>query len=128
MTTGEKFNKLTFIEETHRGTYYKRFGKFKCDCGQETNKLITNVRIGKTKSCGCLKIVPKIKMEIGQKLGKLTLIQFEKIINRSGKNLKMYKFKCDCGNDVIKELTRVHSGATRSCGCSRKEFYRRLTF
>ena len=27
------------------------------------------------------------------------------------------RFRCDCGNTCEKELARVNSGNTRSCGC-----------
>ena len=54
---GKKFNKLTVIEEckerTKNGT---KIYKCLCDCGNYTNVIGTQLRNGKTKSCGCLRV------------------------------------------------------------------------
>lgn len=49
MEVGEKINHLTLIEK-HEGVK----SLFKCDCGNEKMINLYNVKIGKTKSCGCL--------------------------------------------------------------------------
>lgn len=55
---GIKINKLTFLEEvTPRYTKANKkvsIGLFKCDCGKLKSIVISSVKRGKTKSCGCL--------------------------------------------------------------------------
>lgn len=58
MNINDKINLLTYTEEmpTSAAYFYKKRGKFKCECG---NTIITNlysVEHNTTKSCGCLSI------------------------------------------------------------------------
>jgi hypothetical protein len=54
------------------------------------------------------------KLDIsGEKYGLLTAIAH---VESEGKDTK-WKFKCDCGNVVIKHLGNVRNGHTKSCGC-----------
>jgi len=53
--TGQKFNMLTALHKTGRQTENKQyFWLCKCDCGEETEVRIGNIKSGKTQSCGCL--------------------------------------------------------------------------
>jgi 5-methylcytosine-specific restriction endonuclease McrA len=52
--TGQRFNNLVAVKrlkQSKNGTYY---WLFKCDCGNTTKALISNVLNNNTKSCGCL--------------------------------------------------------------------------
>lgn len=54
---GEKFNKLTYVSYSQHVRYknkYYHIGHFRCECGEELDAIIWNVRKGNTKSCGCL--------------------------------------------------------------------------
>lgn len=57
--TGQKFGKLTVIEEAYRkkNVYWKCL----CDCGTETIVIGSGLRNGHTTSCGCNKIDGAIK-------------------------------------------------------------------
>ena len=53
---GQKFGKLTVLEELHERTKHGRIVyKCKCDCGNICNVTGSCLRNGNTKSCGCLK-------------------------------------------------------------------------
>lgn len=52
---GEKFNLLTVVRYTGRKRYGKREIVCRCDCGNLTTTTDSQVRNGKTKSCGCLR-------------------------------------------------------------------------
>lgn len=53
----------------------------------------------------------------GQKFNRLTVIEFfEK--NRAG---RVWKCRCDCGNECTVLEYRLTSGATKSCGCLKRE-------
>lgn len=57
----------------------------------------------------------------GKKFSKLTAIKFD----HYERNLcKYWVFKCDCGKSKIIKMSSVTTGATKSCGCSMKEFNR----
>lgn len=58
--------------------------------------------------------VMRIKDLTGQKFGKLTAVEFS---YKDGGNNAMWKFKCDCGNDIVIRGSEVSRGATNSCGC-----------
>lgn len=53
---GQKFNHLTITEEFKFSEHDKtqRIVKCKCDCGNDTWALFSNVTKGHTKSCGCI--------------------------------------------------------------------------
>lgn len=50
----EKFGLLTFIEDAGSNAHKKRLWRMRCDCGLETVAIASQVRTGKTKSCGHL--------------------------------------------------------------------------
>lgn len=52
--TGFKFGKLKVIEESYIKNY-KHYWLCKCECGNECIVCSSDLTIGKTKSCGCLK-------------------------------------------------------------------------
>lgn len=72
---GDKFNMLEFIEKRKSikdGAVTKSVGLFRCDCGNEKEYRILDVRTGHTKSCGCIRKECNIKhgQTIGKKLSK----------------------------------------------------------
>ena len=56
-------------------------------------------------------------MNVGERYGRLVSIEF---VRREGKTY-YWKYKCDCGSEVIARPSLVRSGNTRSCGCLQKE-------
>jgi len=55
VTFGQRFGKLTFVALEDRRCGVHRFATFHCDCGATASALVTNVRQGQTKSCGCFR-------------------------------------------------------------------------
>lgn len=53
--TGERYTRLVALNRC-QGKRKKVAWLFRCDCGNEVEKLLENVRSGVTKSCGCLRI------------------------------------------------------------------------
>lgn len=58
----------------------------------------------------------------GLRLGKLRVLHKAESIGGSA----MWKCKCDCGNVVVVRGGGLNNGNTRSCGCLRGEFNRRV--
>lgn len=56
----------------------------------------------------------------GQKFFKLTAID-EAGREDWGRRKLLWKFRCDCGNDIITRKESVASGNTKSCGCLKIE-------
>ena len=55
MNVNDKLHRLTLIRDA--GVIKKKkHGVFHCDCGNEVTTVISAVKIGRTKSCGCLQL------------------------------------------------------------------------
>lgn len=67
----------------------------------------------------------KIKDEVGNKYGLLTVIKFHE---RDKRGQALWLCQCKCGNTSIVEGCRLRVGKTKSCGCmkGRKSFYKTL--
>ena len=50
---GQRFGKLVAIEFVEINKNKKSVWRFKCDCGNEKNIIVSNVKNGRTSSCGC---------------------------------------------------------------------------
>ena len=129
--TGKKFNKLTVIrrateEEWPRGSGRHAKWLCKCECGNLTFVQSSELKNGKTKSCGCIakesaaKLAYKLGKEhfqdlTGKKFGKLTVIKqgpyYQKQIQ--------WECKCDCGATTLVRAYYLLNGHTTSCGCNR---------
>lgn len=109
LTPGTKYNKLTIIENIAGGKVLCR-----CDCGNTTEQFKTNVTSGRIKSCGCSQNSFIINNTVGQKFGRLTVIE------ELGNNRILCR--CDCG--TVKEFNKytvVTRQTTKSCGCIVKD-------
>ena len=51
--TGQKYNRVTFLEFVDRANNGAARWKVRCYCGVKFIALATNVVCGRTKSCGC---------------------------------------------------------------------------
>ncbi len=100
----------------------------KCKCGNECVVSGKELRSGHTKSCGCLKREATIKRNMergggdltGQRFGKLTVLGFEKWLDRNnGHRDRMWRCKCDCGNECVVNHRYLRFGDTESCGCTK---------
>ena len=102
--------------------------KCKCKCGNECEVSGKLLRSGQTKSCGCLKSEKTIQRNMergggdltGQRFGKLTVLRFEKWLDHgNGHRDRMWRCKCDCGNECIVNHRYLRFGDTESCGCTK---------
>lgn len=58
----------------------------------------------------------------GQRFGRLTVVEMADMhITPKGRNVYMWKCRCDCGNRTIVSTSSLRSGNTKSCGCYHKE-------
>ena len=63
----------------------------------------------------------------GKRFGRLVVLeQAEYHIDKKGRKIRMWKCKCDCGNETIVRHGGLQRGTTTSCGCFHKETVGRL--
>ena len=119
--TGQRFGKLIAIEPIdERASNGGVRWKCRCDCGNYVYPTMNNLKRKHTTSCGCVKedFIESCKINIiGQKFGKLTVIEEVKIEN---KEKRMMLCHCDCGNNHICSVSDLTTGHTMSCGCLNK--------
>jgi len=125
--SGYKYNRITIIEEIERDKHNHRMVVGKCDCGNIKKFVLSSIKSGRIRSCGCLarektKACHQNKREIciGERYGRLVVIKETGI----KKNKRMVFAKCDCGNVKEYALNTLRSNGARSCGCYRLESLR----
>ena len=124
---GQRFGKLTVIENAGKINGRRYFWKCQCDCGNIVTVEGSCLRSGNTKSCGCgrydglkqynEKISEEAKLPIGSHFGKLTIIEDLGLRPQvKGHSRRWYKCICECGN--IKEVQGnfLKQGQVISCG------------
>lgn len=111
--TGYKFGKLTVDKMLYNYKDGQTYCKCKCDCGNEVITRASGLVCGNTTSCGCIHS-PSL---IGKKYGRLTVV--EELISDTPQRL--WRCKCECGNEVSVHSYTLTSGHTQSCGCLRSE-------
>lgn len=94
---GQRFGKLTVIRRVE-GTQSNRARAdswlCRCDCGNESVVLGSNLVRGHTKSCGCI----KLNDLTGQHIGSLTVLgRSDKYATRGKRRVRLWECKCDCG-------------------------------
>jgi hypothetical protein len=110
--TNKKFGYLTVIKIDHKDKFRNYYWLCQCECGNQTIVLGSNLRTGKTTSCGCHMNDGHIKNLKGQKFGKLTPIDY------FYKNNKVYwNCLCDCGNKTTVQSSHLIGLKIQSCGC-----------
>lgn len=65
--------------------------------------------------------MPPSRKMLGERFGRLTVMEFVGRIERSGTRFKQWRCRCDCGNEVTAITGSLTSGNTLSCGCYKLE-------
>lgn len=114
---GQKINNWTILD-IKQGEK-QAMALCRCDCGTTKTVRVLNILYGLSKDCGCgrKKMLRRTRTKdiIGQKFGKLTALELLEDSNQF--NRRMYRCKCDCGNETIQPSSSLISGHTKSCGC-----------
>jgi hypothetical protein len=113
---GQRFNSLVAIEpvESIKKLWHWRF---RCDCGRDVVLKASSVMLGATKSCGCLKHKSCRKDITGVRFGRLVAIEPVDICH----GMWRWRFRCDCGGEIVTYGKSATAGVSLSCGCLRKE-------
>jgi len=116
--TGQQFNRLTVIKRMPNSIHGHSQWLCRCDCGNEIIVSKPNL-LGKTKSCGCLRIKNNKSRSInlvGKKFNMLTVVSKH---GRDKKDKITWRCKCECGQEKIIRGESLTSGKLKSCGCLR---------
>ena len=126
--TGQKFGKLTVIENVGKIDGRNYHWRCICDCGNERILDGSVLRSGNTKSCGCGrydgfkkhndKQTQQTLIKTGSKFNKLTVLEaigYKPQYKGATKNRMWYKCQCDCGN-IIEISGNALNNNRASCG------------
>ena len=122
VSPGDRFGKLIikslFREKCGSQTITKAICV--CDCGVEKIYSLSNVKSGKSVSCGCSKDQPYNKgvysVYVGQQFDRLTVLSLF-----SENNISFALCKCICGTEKRVAVSNLKKGNTVSCGCKNRE-------
>lgn len=118
---GQKFGRLTVIQETSERQCGAIVWLCKCECGNEIKVATGNLQSGHTQSCGCYKMeklrAPLVRDVKGQRFGRLVALEYIPGSKQDGIRGK-WKCKCDCGNiHTVSTSALFREDFTQSCGC-----------
>lgn len=118
---GKRFGRLVVLRRVFRETSKRSPVKWecRCDCGKIKIASSPSLKIGNTKSCGCLHVeATKIansghrnrlfKDLKGQRFGKLVAVEY---VGDS-----KWLCDCDCGRRTVKPTDRLTGGTAKNCG------------
>jgi hypothetical protein len=122
---GERFGFWTIIRDAGTKTINgltRLWVVAKCDCGTTREVMLSSMKLGKSKSCGC---TGKLRRHlIGQRFGRLNVIrQVAHHVTPSGRKLRRFAVNCDCGKSTEVLGMNLVSGNTQSCGCLSVEMF-----
>ena len=125
--TGKQYGELTVLYRAENNKDGRAMWHCRCSCGNELDVRGKDLRSGNTKSCGCYqkRRAAESNMKrggdlIGKRFGKLLVLEEAGFIKKSdGRNSRVYKCQCDCGNIFYAQHVYLNCGDTKSCGCLR---------
>lgn len=119
--TGRKCGRLLVLEESPRPDSVSGreiYWKCQCDCGNIAIVRGTQLRNGKTQSCGCLqkeKTTDLRKKDITNKRFGHLIALFPNGLDTNKHYL--WHCKCDCGGECDINVSNLTGGLIKSCGC-----------
>lgn len=125
--TGHRYGRLTVLSLAPRAPSQRVRWLCRCDCGQETVVVTSDLRGGNTKSCGCHRretgqklwltygSAPSSKLDLlNRRFGNLLVIQD---VGRTKSQQVIWLCHCDCGAETKVASSHLVTGHTSSCGC-----------
>ena len=120
---GLRFNKLVIVSKAEpyidpRGHQYTQVNCI-CDCGNTRTVLLSKLKRGVVKSCGCFRALPKTRENlVGRKFGMLTVIAEGEPHRYNSGQTRTWVCKCECGTiKTILQSSLKRGGCSSNCGC-----------
>lgn len=116
----EKFGKWLVLEQAPSRNK-KRYWKCQCECGTLREVLGSDLRAGKSQSCGCgiAAAAKNKKIDLINKIFNYLTVIEDTGERKQGK--VVWLCRCHCGKEIKVVSTQLTSGKTGSCGCYQKE-------
>ena len=122
---GNIYGKLTVLERDLSkpiGHHKTAYWICQCECGEKVSVATSQLRNGKTQSCGCLRRETNQKRCIldltNKQFGDLVAIKNTNQLSKDGSYL--WQCQCQCGNIVEYSVETLNSNSATSCGCNHK--------
>lgn len=109
---GNRYGMLLVLEFAGINDQQHAAWKCLCNCGEEKIASGVLLRLGRTKSCGCLRRLD----EVGNRYGKLVVLRYFGVDKNQH---AMWECLCDCGNKKIAKGILLREEKIKSCGCLR---------
>lgn len=122
---GRTFNQLTIHKITRKGKVW--IARCECVCGTVKDVLLTEVKSGGTKSCGCRRrqAASKTKTKEIPNGTRFTRLQ---VLSTFKKDCHLWaRCRCICGTVLEVHGANLRNGSRQSCGCLRLERSRAST-
>lgn len=115
---GKKFHKLTILQFVGKNKWGWAIAKTRCDCGKTTNKIVSLIKKGRVKTCGCGYRKERDAKYIGRTFGWITILEIGATDKYSARQARV---KCKCGEEKWLNFYGIRMGRTKSCGCRRRD-------
>jgi len=114
--TGNVYGEITVLKRAGANNEEKATWLVKCSCGKEyiiSGKRLRNDGITSCPECAYKRGGIKNRINIsGNRYNLLTAVECAE-----ENNIMRWRFRCDCGGEIICDKRSVTSGLTKSCGC-----------
>ena len=115
---GSKIGKLTVEEATGQRRSGYMVWRCGCECGGVILADTRTLRRGSVKDCGCGgRLRPGQRDIAGRRFGLLTALEPTEERGRNGSTI--WRCRCDCGNEILVDVSQLAAGNRKSCGCLR---------
>jgi hypothetical protein len=118
-----KYGKLSPIKFGDRNYRNNEMIICQCDCGQTCCIKSYNLKIGKTKSCGCLPSGSTKEDITNQRFERLIVLDY---LKQNSSRDSIWLCQCDCGSLTQSSRRNLISGSSKSCGCYNKDYHKSL--
>jgi hypothetical protein len=124
---GHTFSRLTTLRRTRRDG--RAYWFCECRCGRKKLIREDGLQSGAVLSCGCLhrertSVVSSRPIPTGARFGRLTIVRRAASPTRPGHGQE-YQARCVCGRIVRVESQILRAGRKRSCGCLKRDRWKR---
>lgn len=112
---GNKYGKLTVIEDAGKDSTGHKIWKCRCECGNVITVRGSRLRNKEKQDCGCVKKHGFIN-EVGNRYGRLLVLKLDENKKTKDRHTR-WICQCDCGNITTVNAGDLRQGKTKSCGC-----------
>ena len=116
---GQRFGQLEVIERAESTPSGQIRWRCRCDCGRETLVMDSNLKRGRSVSCGCR----RERDLSGQHIGRLTVLErSDRYGSRGDHQVRLWKCRCDCGAITYKATDVLTNDAVSMCRRCAEEY------